>query len=325
MSTLKLKNHTFAASTCCILLFLVTAAFYDDTSSAVAKKNVSNTWKREKGLVFSKQYTNPDIVKLSDGRYRAYLMSPSYIASAISDDGRHFELEDGRRVEHASHMALVSLSNGSLRMYFTNTDPSRGETGVVMSAVSTDGLTFEVETGVRLRPGSSGSPDAAGLIHMSVVRDSSGYILFYDADRGSRGTAPDWRGIMSARSNDGLTWTKDKGFRIQTGMKNLKFATMVWSPFLEKKGSRYTLYFTAEPNNATRKHGGIYKATSSNGKTFKVSKKVVLGIDPAVKDIKQGPGGTTGLPQDPFIIRVGKERRMFVFQAQQGTLSAIQR
>lgn len=292
--------------------------------------DVSGDWNRARRLVFPVEYANVDIVPLGDGRFRAYLMSFGGVISAISADGRTFALEEGVRLPSGEHHALVRLPDGRVRMYYSRSGPSDPDdpSSGVLSALSSDGLTFEPDPGVRLRPGADGEPDDAGIIHPHVIEvRGGGYRMYYDADAGARpgnDDAPNWKGIRSATSSDGLEWSKDRGFRIRKGMQGLSWADLVWSPFAQRRGKRTIIYFGAETDENPRRRAGIYRATSLDGLAFTVEERE-LGIDPDVERPEQGPGGMTGLPQDPFIIQVGSGERLFFWQAQEGTFSAFRR
>ncbi len=111
---------------------------------------------------------DPDVVELSDGRFRMYfydiavreLAHPIY--SAISEDGINFTLEEGTRViiDEIYDPDVVQLPDGGYRMYLNSGD--------ILSAHSADGLDFVPDDGVRVLngsvPGSILMPD--GTIRM---------------------------------------------------------------------------------------------------------------------------------------------------------------
>lgn len=142
---------------------------------------------------------DPDVIQLADGRVRMYfydiavrqLEHPIY--SAISEDGIHFELEDGVRLvmDNIYDPDVIVFPDGSYRMYVNNMD--------IRSASSTDGLNFTPDEGVRVEngavPGSIVMPDgsirmyncAGGisvhesqdglnftLLKQSIIRDNTG-------------------------------------------------------------------------------------------------------------------------------------------------------
>ena len=271
-------------------------------------------WQRERDLIWPVEYANPDIVALGDDGWRAYLMSPDGILSARSTDGKSFVLEEGIRVQ-GQHHALARLDDGRLRIYY-----STATSGGVVSAVSEDGLEFTPEPGTRL-----GDKPRERPIHLSVIRAGSGWRMYYDADASQPGEmAPDWRGIRSAYSPDGLDWRRERGWRITKKADGLRAASLVWSPFAERRGGKLDLLFTVETSRRPKALAGIWRARSKNGRKFEVVRGPELGLDPQVKNPRPGPGGLSGLPQDPFAISVEGGRRLFYWEARKGNFSAFE-
>jgi hypothetical protein len=144
----------------------------------------------------------PCVVPLKDGRWRMYFEArgpanvPSVILSAISADLLAWQLEEGVRVGRAWHARApryLPLPDGSARLYFISSDDrSNDEVGTaasgavsfsgtsvppgefrgVMSAVTRDGLRFEMEPGFRLLD-RQGEYDSAGLTSAEVVAPSA--------------------------------------------------------------------------------------------------------------------------------------------------------
>jgi hypothetical protein len=270
-------------------------------------------WQRDRDLIWPDEYANPDIVSLGDDGWRAYLMSPGGIVSARSTNGRTFTFEEGVRVQ-GQHHALAPLEDGRLRIYYS-TATSEG----VVSAVSENGLDFTPEPGVRLPSKPRERP-----IHLDVIRAGSGWRMYYDADASEPGEmAPDWRGIRSAYSPDGLSWQRERGWRIDEKTSGLRSASLVWSPFAERRGGKVDLLFSVETSRRPEALAGIWRARSKNGRAFDVVRGPELGVDPRVKRPEPGPGGLSGLPQDPFVIRVEDGQRLFYWEAREGNFSAF--
>jgi len=304
-------------------ILLLAAAIVPAASGAVgAAPPELGTWTREPVVLSDVAVNNPDIVALGGGQFRMYFMRSGQIESAFSaDEGDNFGVEVGIRVD-GQHPALVVLPDGRLRMYFVSNDVA--DDGAIRSALSDDGLTFVQEPGIRLRPGDKGTIDSRGVIHLCVVKlKGGGYRMYYDAVGPSQGGSPNWRGIVSATSEDGLRFRKDDGVRIKAGRDPIGFANMVWSPFVERYPRGYKLYFSVETDlDVAKARAGIYLATSDDGLGFRVRDRI-LGIDPAVTAPTYVDGGMQGLPQDAFVIDVTGGRRIFYWQAQEGTFSAF--
>lgn len=192
----------------------------------------------------------------------------------------------------------------------------------MLSKISDDGLSFTDEEGIRL------TADEEGIIHPSViVLPTGGYRMYFDAEVSPESdNSPNFgERIKSAYSEDGLTWTRDKGVRIKLRKKGLpSTADLVFSPFIDydEKHEQFKLYMTIEDNKNKMK-SGIYLALSKNGLSFKIKSKPVLGLDPAVTNPVSGKGGLKGNPQDVFIITTSDgSKLMYVWQSEKGYILA---
>jgi hypothetical protein len=305
--------------------FVLATAVALSIAAALARAGLPElgAWTREGITVSDVWVHNIDLLRFGGGKLRAYYMKGGQILSMTSTDDRTFVADAGVRMDAAGHPTVVRLADGRVRLYYVSTDPADG--GVVRSAISDDGLAFAKEKGTRLRPGSAGQPDDSGIIHMDVLALPGGaFRMYYDAV-GSIGEAPDWRGIRSAHSSDGLSFRKDPGFRIKAGDDPIAFADMVLSPFAERKRGTTKLFFSLETDRRPAERVGVYVATSQDGLSFSIKgDHPALGLDPAVgTDPGYGEGGMLGLPQDPAIIDVDGGRRLFYWQAEEGTFSAF--
>ncbi len=149
--------------------------------------------------------SSPRIVFLDDGRCRLYVNRREHgILSAVSDDGgTTFELEAGVRIAqtppHAAYTAFASeilkVGPSRFRMYFAAY--SRPEHAAVMTAVSEDGLEWEVDPDPVLSPSGEGV-DAVKCSEMCVVElpdstpECGHFTMLYEA---CDGTAVDRRGV----------------------------------------------------------------------------------------------------------------------------------
>jgi len=232
-----------------------------------------------------------------------YFHQGTEVKSAISTDGRNFEIEPGVRIQGAMP-AIIKLPDGRWRMYYQTFEAGGG---VFKSAVSPDGLNWSTEAGVRLAAGGEFDPD--NIVHPTVIAlPTGGYRMYYDGE--IRRTEQDftWR-ILSATSSDGLIWTKDPGVRIDIYQEPLR-AYRVWSAHAEysELTGTYQLYFTVE-TPAENLIDGIYLATSSDGLLFTIEEKPQL--TPEKESGQFGEGGQIGSYQDPFVLNLPGGKRMF--------------
>lgn len=162
----------------------------------------------------------PAIVTLPNGTYRMYYSGfdgiNSRILSAISSDGQTWNKEAGVRINiWGPYVAVYSpevirLPNGTYRMYFSarSADPLYAN---IHSAFSADGLSWQIMSGIRIQHG--GTFDTVLAQNPSLVQNPDGspflypdgrYRMYYAGFDGSH-----FR-ILSASSQDGLSWQKEK-------------------------------------------------------------------------------------------------------------------
>jgi predicted GH43/DUF377 family glycosyl hydrolase len=157
---------------------------------------------------------------LPDGGWRMYFegqphVGPSSIMSARSDDGLEWEHEPGIRfgdgdTHYGSPRCLYVESDGRMRyrLYFHSAPslpgPAMQSDKTIVSAISDDGLHFEREPGARISQ--TTDFENATVYAPDVLRLADGTYRMYYAGW----SADPLRGhILSATSQDGLTWTKD--------------------------------------------------------------------------------------------------------------------
>lgn len=100
---------------------------------------------------------------------------------------------------------VVAFEDGRYRMYFGPEPEVPGFEGQVYSAVSSDGLTWTMEEGERMKFATF--PEVVGL-------PDGTWRMYYQGGSADNEFA---NGIASAVSADGLNWTKENGFRVRTG------------------------------------------------------------------------------------------------------------
>jgi len=162
-----------------------------------------SNWTEEGLCIGNGWYWNPEIVQLSNGTYRMYVEShdingvnPVEIVALSSVNGFEWNYE-GVALSPASHPAVIKLPNGTWRLYYQSGD-------IITSAISPDGLTFDIEGGVRL--GSDTALEGANVRHPCVVAlPEGGYRMYYDTDAENGAYIRIW----SAHSEDGMSFTRE--------------------------------------------------------------------------------------------------------------------
>jgi len=202
--------------------------------------------------VLLEQASVPDIIKMPDGRLFIYAVdganrSRSGLMVAMSDDDgvtwQQGSLQTGSLKLGADPEAVV-LPDGSIRLYyvvFPKDKPPLGENGMpvlngqtiqIKSALSSDGVTFAEEPGVRY--------EAAGFItDPDVVKINNKWFMYLS--QGPRDVA--------VSSLDGMTFTPEKTIRENGSVSN----TVPIGPGI------YRQYYCNQ---------GIKSATSSDGLTW---------------------------------------------------------
>ena len=160
---------------------------------------------------------------------------------------------------------VVRLADGTYRLYYTQILPRPGHpagandygnaTTRILSARSTDGLTWNPEPGVRLSPADGGAGDFRVVSsEVGPAADGSGRLrMYYEC---CPGTQDEQNSIRSAISGDGLTWEPEPGDRLRIAGSNIMAPRIV---FLG--GGRLRMYLT-------QRGVGIISAVSPDGMTF---------------------------------------------------------
>ena len=90
---------------------------------------------------------------------------------------------------------VVEMENGKYRMYYSAEPEVQGFKGQVYSAVSSDGISWTQENGIRME----------WAIFPSVIKTPDGRYRMYFQNNGV---------IKSAISSDGLSWKEESGIRM---------------------------------------------------------------------------------------------------------------
>ncbi len=160
----------------------------------------------------------PDVVPMPSGGYRMYYEArrpnaPTVILSATSADGLDWKLEEGVRIgdgawSYGSPRCVYFPTDRGLvyRLYFHHYSfpmaSGLNAQNHIVSAVSVDGLNFEIERGVRIAQETERETYAVYAPEVIRLGDGS-YRMFYAAwAEGIDG------GIFTAVSDDGIEWTK---------------------------------------------------------------------------------------------------------------------
>lgn len=167
----------------------------------------------------------PDVIPLPNNRWRMYYEArtpdrPTVILSAVSEDGLNWQNEPGFRMSNPKWsygtprcLYLESAANEpklKYRLYFHHYSyPFQAGLKAqnhIISAISSDGINFDIEPGVRIAQ-EDAERDSHSVYAPEVIRLANGTYRMYYSGWGTEISG----GIFSATSPDGLVWKKDPG------------------------------------------------------------------------------------------------------------------
>ena len=202
-----------------------------DSEDGKTFTRVGNAFGGDKG------FGMPHVVKLADGRFRMYNMVSQGISCSISTDGLTFTLEKQTCINKADFPAatngltgpsIVKLKDGTYRAYFS--DAVMAGTGpdphFIMSATSSDGLTWKADSGVRIGPNASTITRSGEHPGAIAHEDGTVTLFYYDncakAPKDSFGKwscDPQAQGLWYATSSDdGLTFKSENRISFPTSI-----------------------------------------------------------------------------------------------------------
>lgn len=249
-------------------------------------------WAKEPGIRIDGA-TTPSVVRLTDGTWRIYYAVKEGIVSALSQDGVQWVKDEGVRLENESHSAnqarvsgptVFTLKDGGFRMLYEGSD-AKQSSFVILSAVSTDGLAWKREKGVRLTDKNRFDQDIAAS--PNVVRAVGGELFCYFGDGNT---------IKVATSKDqGVTWFK-------RSLSGLPQASVDPSVIIMPDGV-WRMYFAASQSTDRLLNSRILSARSTNGLDWSVENGARIIADKKATQV---------LDPDVIMVSLGKMRLYYV-------------
>lgn len=260
----------------------------------------------------------PTAARMKDGRLIvAHQHFPANDPASFDKVAVHFSSDDGRTWIGPQVMSvaglpegmrfpfdptLVPLPDGRLRLYFTgNLGGGFGRsTPKIHSAISTDGVNYTFEPGVRFEVEGRMTIDCAAALHDGVFH------LFVPHNGapprpGEQPSEPSGEGAgYHATSRDGLTFTRGDDVKIEGRRR--------WLGNAQSDGDAITFFGTGEgfADGNARPRGGLWMATSTDGRSWKlIPNPAIAGADPGA--VKTRDGGWLIVVTGPPVRRVTGE------------------
>ncbi len=263
-----------------------------------AHSNDGITWVRDRGIRLEKNRMNP-----ADASFYCYVHQPDdmhgkyemFHHSAIQTGGKWIsrivrrcsidglDWEDPISVVLDSENCDLKLEQirapflrkfqQSWRLYFS----AKGADGFtrIYSAVSTDRINWDYETGWRISPemvSAGNSSPIQGVSDTSIIDLPDGSLrMFFSVHRGSIYK----QNICSAVSSDGFQWDVEPGIRIDYGFPGCRYIAN--NPSVIKMGNIWTMYFRGSNNLPIKDK--IFRATSDDTMHWNIQ-GVVIKPDP---------------------------------------------
>ena len=251
----------------------------------------------------------PNVVALADGGYRMYYCGGSLeqkeagafgcIVSAVSADGARWVKEQGIRVDTHSPDAeawvvcpdVLHLAEGGYRMYFQAR--SAGSRDTILSAVSSDGLNWAREEGIRL----SGAGANCGSPRCLPLADGGCRLYCHEYTLPAYTGRDDGNHIISAISRNGLSFERDHGVRVAQEGELQSFA--VYAPeILRLADGSFRMYYAGWSKEPVE--GRIFSATSLDGMSWTKEEGICLDNGGRNQEVKVSEPCVTRLPDGRF-------------------------
>ncbi len=184
-----------------------------------------------------------------------------------------WERDSGIRVADAGVPDVHKLEGERYRLYYHGP-------GGILSAISSDGLNFEKESGARIMPeGKPGSEESMVSDPSVVSLMENGIRMYYKGANGPGGPGKAVHKIFSAVSTNGLDFEKE-GVRINPKKTSDNGWASVPGAVILEDGKVRIYYVSGAPEA----EGGIMSAISGNGLNFEKEKGVRIKgfVDPTV-------------------------------------------
>jgi hypothetical protein len=244
-------------------------------------------------LVIPGRFADPDVLQIAEDEWWMYFgvepEAPNHsfdIYTATSENGTSWKLHKEPILSFATFPDVVRLPDGRLRLYFQQAQE-------IQSAISSDGLNFQMENGVRLRQ--TGALDDEGVAAPSVVQKPDGaWLMVFRATAKGRHQPTSINlvttTLITAESLDGLSWIRGETV---VDSRNDTFDGYVDGPelFYDPDGLLHLRFWSPGKPSESSNTSGQYDMTSlDDGLTWSEPLKFnddILGGDPTYTFINE--------------------------------------
>lgn len=186
----------------------ITTEIPTTSASAQTQQNESAN-ETHVGLVIPGTWADPDIIQLPDGTFRLYLGEEPETAgasldifTATSTDGTTWTINETPVIRGGTFPDATRLSDGRIRLAYQSA-------GAIVSAISTNGLTFTKESGTRISTSLVEEKDNVRAPSTIQLPDGSLRIVYVGVQKGTNSSTAinqEIDTILSATSTDGLVY-----------------------------------------------------------------------------------------------------------------------
>ena len=274
----------------------------------------SGGWAFEGKVVPDGSFVDVCILRLPDGRYRLYGgnfdegLHSGVLESYISLDGVSFQKEPGYRfVAMLGNPFVIRTADGGYRLYYADLGTWVNSLGnpSIKSAYSADGLTFVPEVGNRLTYSGTGY-ETNGIVNPKVLALPDGTLRMYYRVGGAPPV------LLSARSSDGLNWTREEGTRFDwSAVCPPELGGNYW-PFIDSSGVFHLITVAVKcTGDYENPKPGIWDGTSGNGLAFTLTATKIVEGYYRRESYDGNPGDPAVIAQDPAAIQTPTGLRIY--------------
>jgi hypothetical protein len=268
----------------------------------------------ESGTILTGRWADPDIIQLADGSWRLYIGEEPETAgasldifTATSTDGLTWQLDEEPSLRGGTFPDALVLANGQIRLSYQSAQ-------TIVSAISSDGTTFQTESGRRIQPSLPEDADSVRAPTTIRLSDGSFFMVYVGVKKGAPSTTAlnqETDVFVAARSTDGLAYTKEDVILDGT---ELPFDGFLDGPdlYATNDGILHLRFWTSGGRETIAQSGQFEMTSTDNGTTWS---EPSLFLSSARGDDERGVlgGDPTYLPKNNQLWMIFSRREQGIF------------